>query len=64
MTIKEARKKRDVTQFELSRRTRIHPSLLSQIESGRLRPTAEQLTRIAEAFGLEPAQLAEFADMR
>lgn len=53
-----------MTQFELSRRTRIHPSELSRIESGRLRPTALQLERIAEAFHVEPNKLAEFAEIK
>jgi len=64
MTIKEARKRIKVTQFELSRRTRIHPAIISQIETGRLRPTMEQLERIAEAFHVEPNKLDEFADVR
>lgn len=63
MTIREHRKKRGVTQFELSRRTRIHPSELSRIESGRLRPTKEQIERIAEAFHVEPATIAEYAEV-
>jgi transcriptional regulator with XRE-family HTH domain len=64
MTIREARQKAGVTQFELSRRTRIHPSQLSKLESGRLRPTRVEIDRIANAFGLEPSQLAENADVR
>lgn len=64
MTIREARQKAGVTQFELSRRTRIHPSQISKIESGRLRPTKIEIAQIANAFGIEPAQLAEFADVR
>ncbi len=64
MTIRETRKKRGITQFEVSRRTRIHPSMLSKIESGRMRPTKAELERIAEALHVEPTALAEFSDAR
>ncbi len=64
MTIRDLRKSRKVTQFELARRTRIHPSEISRIESGRLRPTKSELERIAEALHVEPTALAEFVDAR
>jgi transcriptional regulator with XRE-family HTH domain len=63
VTIREAREKAGVTQFDLARRTRIHPSTLSRIESGRMRPTALELNSIAEAFGIAPEKLAEYAQV-
>ncbi|MEW6048749.1 MAG: helix-turn-helix transcriptional regulator [Bacillota bacterium] len=46
------RKRRRMTAWALALQARVHPSDLSKIEAGRLRPTAEQAHRIAEALGL------------
>jgi transcriptional regulator with XRE-family HTH domain len=51
MNLKELRKERGWTQFEFARKTRIHPSYLSLIESGKkpLRPkTARKIGRVLE----------------
>ena len=45
---------------ELARRAVIHPSTVSQIENGRLRPYPSQLEKLAHALGVsDPKSLAE-----
>lgn len=50
--LKAERQRRGMTAWSLALQARVHPSDLSKIEAGRLRPTAEQARRIAEALGL------------
>jgi transcriptional regulator with XRE-family HTH domain len=62
MTIRERRKFIGLTQWELSIKSKIHPSEMSRIETGRLRPTIEQLYRISDALGCPATVLNEHAD--
>lgn len=61
--LRELRKSRGWTAFELSRRSRVNPSDLSQIELGRKIPPAGSVTleRLAIAIGWtgDPADLVE-----
>ena len=52
-----------LTQAALARQTGVHPLTVSQIESGRVRPSAGELERFAAAlhFRGDPAYLAEEA---
>ena len=55
------RRQARLTQAALGRETKVHPSTVSQIESGRVRPSASELKRFAGALGFkdDPAHLAE-----
>lgn len=55
------RRQARLTQAALGRETKVHPSTVSQIESGRVRPSASELQRFAGALGFlgDPAHLAE-----
>jgi len=55
--LKHERQRRGMTAWELAWQARVHPADLSKIESGRLRPTAAQAQRIAEALGLPVEEL-------
>ncbi|NHM26331.1 helix-turn-helix transcriptional regulator [Desulfofundulus sp. TPOSR] len=50
--IREIRQQKKMTQFELARRTGIHPVNLSKVESGVLRAYPGWRKRIAEALGV------------
>jgi transcriptional regulator with XRE-family HTH domain len=62
-TIKELRQAMGWSQNELSRRATMHPSDISRIESGRLRPSEEELSRIARALNTTPQDLTESGDV-
>ena len=49
-----------LTQAALAREAGIHPTTVSQIESGRVHPSASELERFASVLGFEndPADLA------
>jgi transcriptional regulator with XRE-family HTH domain len=46
-----------ISQFELSRRSGVHPSRISRLESGSMRPTTNEMRRISEALGLLPEEI-------
>lgn len=46
-----------ISQFELSRRSGVHPSRLSLIENDLAVPTANERKRIAEALGLDAGEI-------
>jgi len=47
-----ARRRADVSQGELAKRTEMYASDISKMERGRMLPTAPQLRRLAEALGV------------
>lgn len=49
------------SQSELSRRSGVHPTTISQIESGRLQPYKSQLKKLAKALGVYPVDLQQSA---
>lgn len=55
------RRRARLTQAALAREVGIHPTTISQIESGRVRPSASECARFATALGFQgnPALLAE-----
>jgi len=46
------RRELKLSQNALAQRARLHPSTISAIEAGRMRPWPGQATRIAEALGV------------
>ncbi len=48
---------KEITQFELSRRSGVHPSRLSLIENKLTKPTANEVRRISEALGMLPEEV-------
>lgn len=50
MTIRLARIRSGLSQSQLSRTSHVHASDISRIESGKLKPSCEQLERLAEAL--------------
>lgn len=57
MTVKELRSQKGLSQFALSLSSRVHPSVLSRIESGRYRPYPAEAKRIARALGVRVEDL-------
>ena len=55
--IKALRAERDLQQRQLAEKAGLTPSMVSQIESGRLTPSLHTLGKIASAFGLPIASL-------
>jgi transcriptional regulator with XRE-family HTH domain len=51
------RKKLGWSQSELSRRSGVHPSSISQFENGRLLPYPSQIKKLAKALGVFPIDL-------
>jgi len=51
------REHRQLSQQHLARLARLPQSTISQIETGRLRPTAEELARLAAVFNVAPSDL-------
>lgn len=43
---------RGLTQFEVARRSRLHPATISRIEAGRYRPYPTEARRLARALGI------------
>lgn len=57
--LKLARSDRGWSQSELARRSGIHATTISLIESGRLAPYDAQIEKLAGAFGISRAQAAK-----
>lgn len=57
--IKRLRTDRGWSQAELSRRSGVHPTTISQIESGRLLPYQAQTLKIADALGVNFTALTQ-----
>lgn len=55
--VKDLRRARTMSQAELAEMAGIRRALVSDIERGRANPTLDSLSRIATAFGIEPADL-------
>lgn len=56
-TVVSRRKALKITQVELSKKTGIHRSLLSRLESADFTPSVDQLQALAEVLGFEPSNL-------
>ncbi len=59
LAIKKIRAEKDISQKELSKRTKISATSLSQIEKGTKRPSAKNLTKICKALDV-PESLIYF----
>ena len=46
-----------ISQFELSRRSGVHPSRVSLIENDLIVPTASERKKISEALGMVPEEI-------
>lgn len=57
--LRRLRKERGWSQSELARRSGIHSSTISLIESGRLTPYDTQIDKIADAFGVSKRRAAQ-----
>jgi transcriptional regulator with XRE-family HTH domain len=53
-----------MTQEEVARGARMHPTYLSDIERGARNPSWEALTRVAKGLGVGVAEIAEEYDRR
>ena len=59
LNIQKARRKRSVSQEELAHGAKIHQTYLSGVELGKRNPSIAVLQRIAEALGLDIADLVK-----
>ncbi len=57
--VRALREARGWSQSELARRAGLHSTTVSLIESGRQKPYAVQVEKLAAALGVEPAALLE-----
>lgn len=55
--VRRHRKLAGISQEELSHRTGIKRSYISDLERGTRNPTVRALSRLADALGIEPAEL-------
>ncbi len=62
LAIKSVRREREITQEELSRRTGLHPTYVSDVERGARNPSFAVLVRIADGLGITLAQLGAAYD--
>jgi len=57
MNLREARFKRNITQFELRLKTGIHQSKISYFERGYIVPTSTEIKAIAKALNFRPEEI-------
>jgi len=57
MSIREERMQRGWTQIDLSYHSRVSASEISKIECGRLKPSPNQIERIARALKVQPEKI-------
>ena len=57
MDLKTARFMKKKTQFDLTLKTGIHQSKISNFESGYLKPSEDEVKRMAEALGVKADDL-------
>jgi len=57
--VRTLRQQRGWTALELARRSRIHPSDISRIESGRLAPYQPQVRRLARVLGVSALEFEQ-----
>ncbi len=55
--IREARKRKGITQAELSKRTEVHRNTIINYETGRRDPRVKDLKKIAKALNVSLAEL-------
>jgi transcriptional regulator with XRE-family HTH domain len=59
LNVQQARRERGLSQEELADRAGVHQTYLSGVERGRRNPTVTVLQKIAEALGLDIADLVQ-----
>ncbi len=57
--LREIRKRLGLNQFDVARRSKIHPATISKIETGRYRPYPVELQRLARALRVDPKDLQD-----
>ena len=62
--VKAVRERQGKTQEEVSRRSGLHPTYISDIERGARNPSFEALTRLAKGLGVSMAEIAAEYDRR
>jgi transcriptional regulator with XRE-family HTH domain len=62
LAVKEVRTAKAVTQEELSRRTGLHPTYISDIERGARNPSFAVLVRVADGLDIALAELGAAFD--
>jgi len=55
--LKRVRICKELSQIELSRISKIHPSRISLVESGKATPSLSEMRRISEALGILPEEV-------
>jgi transcriptional regulator with XRE-family HTH domain len=60
--IKELRTSRGITQEELSHRTGLHPTYISDVERGARNPSFRTVVRVAEGLGVSVAEIGAAYD--
>jgi transcriptional regulator with XRE-family HTH domain len=58
LALKVARARAGLTQFDLALRAGLPESRVAKFETGRQRPTAEELSRLAGALGVDTEELS------
>ena len=56
-SVAEARSKAGLTQAELAQRAGMDESVFSALEQGQYKPTSDELTRLAQALGVDELDL-------
>jgi transcriptional regulator with XRE-family HTH domain len=62
LAVKAVRNSKAVTQEDLSRRTGLHPTYISDIERGARNPSFVVLVRVADGLGITLAELGRAYD--
>jgi transcriptional regulator with XRE-family HTH domain len=57
MTLRDARKKRGMTQDDLAAASGVDQTMISSVEIGRRSPSDDVKTRLAKALGIAPSKL-------
>lgn len=57
--LREARKRLDLTQEEVARRSGVHSTEISRIEGGKRDPKVSTLERLAKAVEVKPGRLLD-----
>jgi transcriptional regulator with XRE-family HTH domain len=57
--LRELRRKRSLTQEDLSRRTRIHAPTIGRLERDKREPRLKTILRLADGLGVSPGELLD-----
>ena len=57
-TLRKLRKERGITQMRLANEIYVSRTLITKYETGAVRPTKDNLTKLAEFFGIKVSELS------